>query len=676
MRLHRVESPNGVREDPYYWLRDDTRSHAEMLAHLRAENDYTARVLAPVQPFIDALYVEIVARLQQDDSSVPVRDRGYWYARRYETGRQYPIYVRRPDKHGSPESVLLDCNVLAGGQAFFQLGHYEISPDNRLMAYTVDTIGRRQYRLQVKNLATGELLPDIIDNVESAVAWADDNRTLLYVEKDPVTLLGRRVRSHTLGATHDPLVYEEPDESFDLSVTRSKSQLYLLIASESTTSSEWRFAAAADATLRFQVFMPRSVDHEYQIEHRDDAFMVRTNWQAQNFRIMEAPIGSHEFRETWHDVVPHDPMVFVHGFDLFRDFIAVSERAGALRKIRVQRLNGAGEVMHLSADDPAYAMYLDSNPEMDTTRLRYAYTSLTTPNSIYEYDVASGERVLLKRDPVLGGFDPAQYRSELLWAPARDGERIPVSLVYRKGVARDGCAPLFLYGYGAYGHCIDPTFSSSRLSLLDRGFVYAIAHVRGGQEMGRRWYDAGRLLNKRNSFTDFIDAADYLVSQRYTTQGRVYASGGSAGGLLMGAVMNMAPDKFAGIVADVPFVDIVTTMLDESIPLTTLEYEEWGNPQQREFYNYMLSYSPYDNVRAQGYPPMLVTTGLWDSQVQYYEPAKWVARLRERKTDGNPVLLHVNPQAGHGGQSGRFERLRETARAYGFVLNHAMPGVR
>jgi oligopeptidase B len=675
VRQHRVETPHGARDDPYYWLRDDTRSDAEVLSHLRAENEYTAAVLAPVQPLIDGLYVEIVGRLKQDDASVPVRDRGFWYARRYETGKQYPLYVRRPDVPGSAETVLLDCNALAAGEPFFELGDYEISPDNRLMAYTVDTVGRRQYRLRIKNLISGELLDDVIDNTESGVAWADDNRTLLYVEKDPVTLLGRRVRRHTLGASEDGIVYEEADESFDLSVSRSKSQAYLFIASESTTSSEWRYAAAADPALRFQVFVPRSADHEYQIDHLDERFLVRTNWSAQNFRIVSAPLATHGRRDTWRDVVAHDPAVFVHGFDVFRSFLAVSERAGGLRKIRLQTLQeNPQRVLHLDADDPAYTMYLDANPEIDATRLRYSYTSLTTPASIYEYDVASGERVLLKREPVVGPFDPAHYASELLWATARDGERIPVSVVYRKDVARDGAAPLYLYGYGAYGLCMDPTFSSSRLSLLDRGFIYAVAHVRGGQELGRRWYDAGRLLNKRNSFHDFIDVTDYLIARRYATHGRVYASGGSAGGLLMGAVINMAPEKFGAIVADVPFVDIVTTMLDESIPLTTLEYEEWGNPQQLEYYNYMLSYSPYDNVRAQQYPPLLVTTGLWDSQVQYFEPAKWVARLRDLKTGGNPVLLHVNLEAGHGGQSGRFERLREVARAYGFMISHALPG--
>lgn len=667
-RTHLVVSEHGTREDPYYWLRDDTRADPEVLAHLRAENDYTAATLAPAHSLIEQLYEEIVARLKQDDASVPTRHRGYWYRSRYEIGKEFPVYVRWPDTLQPTEALLLDCNALAAGEAFFQLGDYEVSPDNRLLAYTVDTVGRRQHRLRIKNIATGELLPDLIDNVESDIAWCDDNRSFLYVEKDPITLLGRRVRRHYLGtsADLDAVVYEEPDESFDLTVERSKSEAYLFIASQSTTSSEWRYAFADDAALRFQVFAPRAEDHEYQIEHLGARFLVRTNWRAENFRIVAAPLTDHARPESWQDVIAHDSQVFVEDFDVFQDFIAVSERSGGLRKIRVQSWNGPAR--HLDADDPAYTMHLGSNPEIESSKLRYSYTSLTTPASTYDYDVLTGERQLLKREPVLGPFDPADYVSEFRWATARDGERFPISIVYRKGTTLDGSAPLYLYAYGAYGHSIDPVFSAARLSLLNRGFVYAIAHVRGGQELGRRWYDNGRLLHKRNTFTDFIDAADFLVAHGYSRAGRMYAAGGSAGGLLVGAVMNMAPEKFGGVVANVPFVDIVTTMLDESIPLTTLEYDEWGNPHEKPFYEYMLSYSPYDNVRPQAYPPLLATTGLWDSQVQYFEPAKWVARLRDLKTDANPVLLHVNLEAGHGGKPGRFARLHEVAREYGFVV--------
>ncbi|MBB6092730.1 oligopeptidase B [Povalibacter uvarum] len=681
MRAHRVESPNGSREDPYYWLRDDARSDADVIAHLRAENTHTDAVLEPIQPLIEAVYREIIGRLKQDDASVPARYRGYWYWARYETGREYPIYMRRADGADDGEAVvLLDGNAMAEGHPFFQLANYEVSPDNQLTVYAVDTVGRRQFQLRVKDLRTGELLPDIIENAEADIAWLDDNRTFLYIEKDPVTLLGRRVRRHLLGSSQpDPVVYEEPDESFGLAVERSKSERYVFIGSESTTSSEWRFAAADDLGTTFEVFAPREEDHEYQVDHLDDRFFVRSNWKAQNFCVAAVGVASradHGRPDRWESIVPHDPQVLVQDFELFREFLAVSERSGGLSKIRFQRWGEPAR--HLAADDPAYTMHLGSNPEMDSTVLRYVYTSLTTPTSTFDYDIRSGNRTLLKREPVLGEFDPANYASEFLWADARDGQRVPVSVVYRKDTPRDGSAPLFLYAYGSYGLSMDPAFSSARLSLLDRGFIYAIAHVRGGQEMGRHWYDTGRLLNKWNTFQDFIDVTQFLIAQRYATAGRIYASGGSAGGLLIGTVINTAPQLYGGAVANVPFVDIVTTMLDESIPLTTLEYDEWGNPNEADFYRYMLSYSPYDNVRAQDYPPLLVTTGLWDSQVQYYEPAKWVARLRERRTNESPLLLHTNMEAGHGGQSGRFQRLREVAREYGFViaLARSEPGAR
>lgn len=670
-RMHAVVSPHGERADPYYWLRDDTRTDAEILAHLAAETAHAEQVLAVAAPLIDELYREIVGRIKQDDSSVPIRHRGYWYARRYVAGGEYPIIVRRCVATAAQETVLLDCNQLAAGQAFYQLGGYEVSPDNHLLAYAEDTVGRRQFRLRFKDIATGALLPDVIDNVEAGFAWADDNRTLLYVEKDPVTLLGRRVRAHVLGTrpADDRLLYEEPDESFDLVVERSKSERYLFIGSESTTASEWRHARSDDASLTFDIVCARAPDHEYQVDHLDERFLIRTNHGAQNFRIVEVPVAQAGERTRWRDVIAHDAEVFVQDFEVFRDFLAVSERSAGLLRLRVQRWND--QPFHLAADDPAYAMMLDSNPELDTSKLRYVYSSLTTPASTYDYDIATDERVLLKREPVLGDFDPANYASEFIWAPARDGERIPVSIVYRKTTPRDGSAPLYLYGYGSYGLSIDPIFSSARLSLLDRGFVYAIAHIRGGQELGRRWYDAGRLRNKWNTFHDFIDVTDHLVERRYGARDKVFAAGGSAGGLLMGVIANVAPEKYAGLVAHVPFVDIVTTMLDESIPLTTLEYEEWGNPNEREHYDYMLGYSPYDNVRAQQYPPLLVTTGLWDSQVQYYEPAKWMAKLRALRTGNQPLLLHVNLEAGHGGKSGRFEHLREVAREYGFLIQLA-----
>ncbi len=668
VRVHQVTSPHGVREDPFYWLRDDTRSDPQMLAHLHAEQAYTAEMLAPVQPLIEQLYGEIVARIKEDDSSVPVRYRGYWYSSRFVSGGQYPVIVRRADQPQAAEVVLLDCNALAVGQPFFQLGGYEASPDNTLLAYAEDVVGRRQFRIRFKDIASGELLGDVIENAEADVAWADDNRTVLYVEKDPVTLLGRRVRAHVLGTpvAADRLVYEEPDESFDLVVMRSKSDRHLYIGSESTTVSEWRYAPAGDPSLQFAVVVPRSADHEYQIEDLDERMIIRTNWQAENFRIVATPLAACGDRSGWRDVIAHDPEVFVQAMEVFRGFLALNERSGGLLRIRVQRWSGAP--FYIAADDPTYTMQLSSNPELETTSLRYVYTSLTTPPTTYDYDVATGKRELRKREPVLGDFDPSRYASELLWAPARDGERVPVSVVYRKDVRRDGSAPLYLYAYGSYGLSADPVFSSARLSLLDRGFVYAIAHVRGGQERGRRWYEAGRLGRKWNTFNDFIDVTDHLVSLGYGARSRVFAAGGSAGGLLVGVLANVAPERYRGLVAHVPFVDVVTTMLDESIPLTTLEYEEWGDPRERQHYEYMLTYSPYDNIRAQVYPAMLVTTGLWDSQVQYYEPAKWVAKLRLANSGNQPLLLHVNFAAGHGGKSGRYERLREVAREYGFVI--------
>jgi oligopeptidase B len=683
--VHRVTAPHGVREDPFYWLRDDTRSDPQVLAYLRAETAYAAEVLAPVQPLIERLYGEIIARIKEDDSSVPVRYRGYWYSSRFVSGGQYPVIVRWADPHPNPpplhgggqgggmpqpcEVVLLDCNALAVGQPFFQLGGYEASPDNTLLAYAEDTVGRRQFRIRFKDIASGALLGDVIENAEGDVAWADDNRTLLYVEKDPVTLLGRRVRAHVLGTpvAADRLVYEEPDESFDLVVMRSKSDRHLYIGSESTTTSEWRYARAGDPSLTFAVVVPRTADHEYQIEDIDERMLIRTNWQAENFRVVAAPLAACGDRSRWRDVIAHDPEVFLQSMEVFRDFLAMNERSGGLLRIRVQRWGGAP--FYIAADDPTYTMQLSSNPELETTSLRYVYTSLTTPATTYDYDVLSGERQLRKREPVLGDFDPSRYASELLWAPARDGERVPVSVVYRKDVPRDGSAPLYLYAYGSYGLSADPAFSSARLSLLDRGFVYAIAHVRGGQERGRRWYEAGRLGRKWNTFNDFIDVTDHLVALGYGARSRVFAAGGSAGGLLVGVIANVAPERYRGLVAHVPFVDIVTTMLDESIPLTTLEYEEWGDPHERRHYEYMLSYSPYDNVRGQAYPAMLVTTGLWDSQVQYYEPAKWMAKLRLANSGNQPLLLHVNFEAGHGGKSGRYERLREVAREYGFIIS-------
>ncbi|MEX1994153.1 MAG: S9 family peptidase [Steroidobacteraceae bacterium] len=672
VRPHVVESPNGARVDEYYWLRDDTRENREVLAHLEAENAYKAAMTAHTQALEDRVYEEIIARIKQDDSTVPYRKRGHWYYTRFETGKEYPVYARKAGSLDAPEQVMLDGNALAAGHEFYQVGAMSIALDNRLLAYVEDTVGRRQFTLRFKNLETGETLPDRIENVDPFIAWTADSRGVLYVEKHPETLLGYRVRRHVLGGdpAEDVLVYEQDDESFYTSVTMSKDEKYILILAQSTVATEWRYANAADPALAFRVLLPRERDHEYHVDHLDGRWIIRSNWQAPNFRLLEATVGQEGDRANWRELVAHRDDAFIHGFDVFREFLAIEERSGALRKIRIRPWSG-GTDFFISADEPTYTTALGQNAEIDVHIVRYEYESLATPLTVYDYDIQTGERQLMKRMPVLGKFDPADYRSELVWAPARDGKRVPISLVYRTGVARDGSAPMLVYGYGSYGYSMDPHFSVARLSLLDRGFVYAIAHIRGGQELGRQWYESGRLLHKRNTFTDFIDATRFLVQERYADPKRVSAMGGSAGGLLMGAVANLAPGDYRAIVAQVPFVDVVTTMLDESIPLTTNEFDEWGNPQQKEFYEYMLSYSPYDNVAAQDYPAMLVTTGLWDSQVQYYEPAKWVARLRARRTGDNALLYRTTMEAGHGGKSGRFQRYREVAEEYTFILDQS-----
>jgi oligopeptidase B len=670
-RPRTLESPCGTRVDEYFWLRDDTRTDAGVLAHLAAENAYREAILAPVKPLEEALYAEIVARIRQDDSTVPYRYHGHWCYARYEEGDEYPIHARRLERLDAPEQVLLDLRELARGHDFYELGDYDVSPDNRILAWTDDTVGRRQFTLRFRDLATGERLPDVVTNVEDGFAWAADGRTVLYVEKDPLTLLGLRVRKHVLGTpvASDVLVYEEHDDAFYTGLETTKDGRYLLIESSSTITTETRYARADDPELRFEVLLPRRRGHEYSVEHRAGQWVILSNWQARNFRLMQAPVGAAGDLARWSELVAHREDALLANFDVYRDFLVLEERSGGLRKVRVLREGHAP--IELAAGEAAYRAALGANEEYDSHVVRYTYTSLTTPVSTYDYDVTTGATTLLKREPVLGDFDPAHYATEYLRAPAGDGEAIPVAVVYRKGTALDGTAPLLQYGYGAYGISSDPVFSSTLLSLLDRGFVYAIAQVRGGQELGRRWYDDGRLLAKRHSFTDFIDATRHLVRAGYADPARVFARGGSAGGLLVGAVANMAPGLYRGIVAHVPFVDVVTSMLDDSLPLTTNEYDEWGNPNEPEFYQYMLSYSPYDNVSPQDYPAMLVTTGLWDSQVQYFEPVKWVARLRRLKTDERPILLRVNMEAGHGGKSGRFQRYREVAEEYAFLLDQA-----
>jgi oligopeptidase B len=669
-RPYQVPSPNGAREDDYYWLRDDTRQSTEVLDYLNKENAYRDAMMASTQSLQRKLYDELVGRLKPDDASVPVHEHGYWYYTRFEPGLDYPLYARRKGSMTAAEEVMLDGNAMARGHEYFQIGSTAISPNGKLLAYTEDDVGRRQYILRIKNLESGTVLPDAVANAEPAFVWAADNATLLYVEKDPVTLLSVRVRKHKLGtdAKTDPLVYEEKDHSYYMGVSKSRSEKFLFIELQSTQQSEWRYADAADTQLRFKAVLPRERNLEYHVEHLDDDFIVRTNWEAPNFRIVRAPIARSADKSTWTDVIPHRTDVFVQSFEVSTRYLAVNERSGGLLKMRVKAWRGPRDVL-IDSSEPAYTMRLVETPEIDNAKVRYVYTSLTTPNTTYDYDMHSGEKELKKTDTVLGGFDASNYVTEFLHATARDGKQIPVSVAYRKGTKLDGSAPLYQSAYGSYGISTDPAFRVNWVSLLDRGFVVAIAHIRGGQELGRQWFEDGRLLHKRNSFTDFIDCTAYLVERGYGAKEKVFAEGGSAGGLLMGAVANMAPQAYRGIIAYVPFVDVVTTMLDESIPLTTNEFDQWGNPKEKVYYEYMLSYSPYDNITAQDYPAMLVFTGLWDSQVQYYEPAKWVAKLRATKTDHHPLVFSVDMSAGHGGKSGRFQRYHDTAREYAFILN-------
>jgi oligopeptidase B len=674
---HEVKAPHGAtRIDEYYWLRDDKRKAPAVLDYLNAENAYVDAVMAPLKPLQETLYEEIVGRIKQDDDSVPYRERGWWYVTRFRTGQDYPIYLRaKAAADGSmsrEEQVLLDVNELARGKDYYSVGDIAVSQDNRLLAYAEDTSGRRQFTIRFRNLDTGETYPDTIAGVSPNLVWADDNKTLFYVENDPETLLTVRVKKHVLGtpASEDVLVYEEQDDSFYMGISRTRDDKYICIGVESTVSSETRCAPAADPRT-FTVLAPRQRDVEYDADHLGDRWVILTNAPgadgkpAPNYKLMTAPSAATS-REQWQDWVAHRDDVFLQGFELFDDFVAVEERSDGLERIRLLREGGGEE--YVKADEPAYSMGLSVNAEADTPWLRYSYTSMTTPATTYELNVRTGERRMLKRQPVIG-YDPDKYVTERLWATARDGTRIPVSLVYRKGFKRDGTAALLQYAYGSYGLSSDPGFSLTNVSLLDRGMVYAIAHIRGGQEMGRKWYDDGKLFNKKNTFTDFIDVTDFLVREGYAAKDRIGAFGGSAGGLLMGAISNMAPEKYRVILSQVPFVDVVTTMLDPTIPLTTNEYDEWGNPEKKPYYDYMLSYSPYDNLERKAYPAMFVGTGLWDSQVQYWEPAKYVARLRDLNTSPLPVVFRTNMDAGHGGKSGRFRRFREQAEMFAFLLD-------
>ncbi len=664
-----LETHCRFRVDDYYWLRE--RKNPEVIAFLEAENSLSEKQMAHTKALEEKLFQEIKARFKQTDMSVPYKREGYYYYTRYEEGKEYPIYARKLISLDQPEEILLNGNELAEGHEFFSIGGWAVSSAQDILAYAVDTQGRRIHTTYFKNLKTGELLPDILPDVTENLTWANDNRTLFYAKPDPTTLRAFRIYRHVLGTDSgkDQLVFEESDETYSVWVFKTKSKAYLMIVSSQTLSQEYRFLDADNPFDEFKVFLSRERDHEYHIEHLRERFLIRTNDGAKNFRLMWTPV-ERTGKEHWQELVPHREDVYLSDFDLFQDHLVLEERARGLTQIRVIPWVGGGG-HYLEFAEPAYRAHLGINPELDTATLRFEYTSMKTPLTIYDYDMNTRKRVLLKQEEVLGGFDAENYVTERLYARADDGAEIPLSLVYRKGLKKDGENPMLLYGYGSYGFSIDAAFSSPRLSLIDRGFVYAIAHIRGGQELGRQWYEAGKMLSKKNTFTDFIACAEFLVREKYTNPAKLFAMGRSAGGLLMGAVANMRPDLFTAIVAEVPFVDVVTTMLDASIPLTAGEYDEWGDPNQKEYYDYMLSYSPYDNVERKSYPNMLVTAGLHDSQVQYWEPAKWVAKLRELKTDNNRLLLKTNMDAGHGGTTGRFRRHIETAFSYVFLLDLA-----
>jgi oligopeptidase B len=667
--IPRTDTLHGdVRVDNYFWLRD--RNNAEVISYLEAENRYTDTVMAPTRQLQETLYQEILGRIKQTDTNVPDRIGPYLYYSRTVEGQQYPVFARRRGSMEAPEEVILDQNQMAQGKRYFSLGAYTVSPDHRLLAFSIDTTGSERFTLMVKNLETGEILSERVDSLGFGATWAADNRTLFYTRTDSANRPDRIYR-HTLGTppSQDVRVFHEPDVLFRVSVYRTKDDAYLVLTSGSYTTSEAWVLPAGRPDQPFRVVSSRQKDLLYTVNHQDGRFVIRTNADgANNFKLMTAP-ESDPSRANWRELVPHRETVLLDGFDVFRDHLVLYERTNALRQIRVRDIRRNDEHL-IEFEEPVYTAGPGSNPEYNTSTLRFGYQSMVTPFTVYDYDMASRRRELRKQNEVLGGYDPSQYATERTWARASDGTMVPISLVYRKPLVRDGSRPMLLYAYGSYGNSTDPTFSSGNLSLLNRGVIFAIAHIRGGQEMGRSWYDQGKMLNKRNTFTDFIASAEHLVRERYTSSERLAIRGGSAGGLLMGVVVNMRPELFKVVVADVPFVDVINTMADASIPLTAGEWEQWGNPANEAEYRYMLSYSPYDNVERKAYPTMLVTTGLNDPRVAYWEPAKWVARLRAHKTDGNPLLLRTNMGAGHGGSSGRYDALRETAFRYAFILHH------
>ena len=665
-----------TRIDNYYWLRlSDEQKNAEepdeqthkVLEYLESESDYAKQVMAHTDEFQQKLFDEIVGRIKKDDESVPVFENAYYYYRRYEEGKEYAVYCRKKANLEAEEEVILNENELAEDYDYFSASGISVSEDSKILAYGIDTVGRRRYTIYFKDLETGELLSDKISNTTGRATWANDNKTIFFSAKDPVTLRSDRINRYKLGSESPEEVYFEKDETFSTYIFKSKSKKYLFIGSSHTLSTEYRVLAADQPTGEFSLIQAREKNLEYDLDHFGDYFYLITNKDgAKNFKLMKTPITK-TTKENWVDVIPHRDDVLLQSFELFKNFLVLSERIKGLTNLRV--INWSGNDYYIDFGEETYSARFSANPEFDTDILRYGYSSLTTPNSTIDFNMISQEKTLLKEEAVLGGFDKANYETKRFFATAADGVEIPVSIVYKKGLELDGNNPTLLYAYGSYGASRDASFRSDRLSLIDRGFVYAIAHIRGGSEMGRWWYEDGKLLNKINTFSDFNTCAEYLIEQKYTNSEKLFAMGGSAGGLLMGAILNMQPELYKGVVAAVPFVDVVTTMLDESIPLTSFEWDEWGNPREKEYYDYMLSYSPYDNVKAMDYPNILVTTGFWDSQVQYWEPAKWVAKLRDMKTNDKLLAFHINMEGGHGGVSGRFRRYRETALEYAFMLD-------
>jgi len=666
-----LKAHDDIRIDNYFWMND--REDQAVINHLNEENTYTKSVLSHTEDFQKTLFEEMKGRIKETDSSVPYKLNGYWYISKYEKGKDYPIYTRKKETLEAKEEVLFDCNKMAEGHSYFKLAGISISPDNTMATFSVDTVSRRQYTLQVKNLVTGEIFSDKIENTSGSSTWANDNKTIFYSKKDEVTLRSNKIFKHKLNtdASEDKLVYEEKDETFNTFVYKTKSKKYLVIGSSSTLTTEYQFLNANNPNEEFKIFQERQRELEYSISHYNNSFYIITNNDnATNFKLQKTA-ETNTNKENWTDVVPHRKEVLLEDVEIFKDYLVLNERENGLNRIRIISWKG-NEDYYLPFDSETYTANVGNNPDFESNVLRYSYNSLITPSSVIDYNFSTKTKEVKKEQEVLGGkFNKDNYTSERVWATARDGAKIPMSLVYRKGLKLDGNNPLLQYSYGSYGSTIDPYFSTIRLSLLDRGFVYAIAHIRGSEYLGRQWYENGKLLKKMNTFTDFIDCSKFLIESNYTSTNHLYAMGGSAGGLLMGAIINLNPELYNGVIAAVPFVDVVTTMLDETIPLTTGEFDEWGNPKDPTYYKYMKSYSPYDNVEAKAYPPMLVTTGYHDSQVQYWEPAKWVAKLRDMKTDDNPLVMYCNMDTGHGGASGRFERYKETAMEYAFLLDLA-----